>query len=115
MSDAATNNNNSTINNNNNSTTNSTSKATELACIKGGAAIKKCVVLNDKRHILTRDTDDNVAIYDVLKVVKVTDLGPVDFETELAKNNQKVYIPNWFTVDLKTGVSCWRNQRYFVK
>lgn len=77
----------------------------ELACIKGGAAIKKYVVLNDKRHILTKDTDNNVAIYDVLKVVKDQDLGPVDFDQELQQRNQKVYIPNWFTVDLKTGVS----------
>lgn len=81
------------------------SRDVELACIKGGAAIKKYAVLNDKRHILTKDTDENVAIYDVLKVVKVKDLGPVDFDQELKKNNQTVYIPNWFTVDLKTGVT----------
>lgn len=80
-------------------------KDVELACIKGGAAIKKYTVLNDKRHILTKDTDDNVAIYDVLKVVKDQDLGAVDFDNELQQRNQKVYIPNWFTVDLKTGVS----------
>lgn len=73
-------------------------------CIAGGAAIKKCVVLNDKRHILTKDTDNNVAIYDVLKVQKVKDLGAVDFDAELKQHNQKVYIPNWFLVDLKTGV-----------
>lgn len=61
-------------------------------------------MLNDKRHILTKDTDNNVAIYDVLKVTKVKDLGPVDFDNELNQHNQKVFIPNWFTVDLKTGV-----------
>lgn len=72
--------------------------------IPGGAAIKKYAVLNDKRHILTKDTDNNVAIYDVLKVTKVKDLGPVDFDNELNQHNQKVFIPNWFTVDLKTGV-----------
>lgn len=72
--------------------------------VPGGAAIKKYAVLNDKRHILTKDTDNNVAIYDVLKVTKVKDLGPVDFDNELNQHNQKVFIPNWFTVDLKTGV-----------
>lgn len=70
----------------------------------GGAAIKKYAVLNDKRHILTKDTDNNVAIYDVLKVTKVKDLGPVDFDNELNQHNPKIFIPNWFTVDLKTGV-----------
>lgn len=72
--------------------------------VSGGAAIKKYAVLNDKRHILTKDTDNNVAIYDVLKVTKVKDLGQVDFDNELKQHNQKVFIPNWFTVDLKTGV-----------
>ncbi|XP_037903024.1 WD repeat-containing protein 48 homolog isoform X1 [Hermetia illucens] len=89
-----------------NSSTDSSSgwKGHEQVCIKGGAAIKKCVVLNDKRHIVTKDTEDNVAIYDVLKVVKVTDLGKIDFDEEVNKRNQRVYVPNWFTVDLKTGM-----------
>lgn len=39
-----------------------------VALIPGGAAIKQAVVLNDKRHILTKDSDGNVALYDVLKV-----------------------------------------------
>lgn len=60
--------------------------------------------MNDKRHILTCDTEANVALYDVLKVVKVSDLGQVDFDEEVKKRNQRVYIPNWFTVDLKIGV-----------
>lgn len=40
-----------------------------ISLIPGGAAIKQAVVLNDKRHILTKDSDENVALYDVLKVV----------------------------------------------
>ncbi|XP_037947170.1 WD repeat-containing protein 48 homolog isoform X2 [Teleopsis dalmanni] len=77
---------------------------TELANIKGGAAIKKCSVLNDKRHIVTKDTEDNVAIYDILRILKKEDLGKVEFEEETKKRNKQVYIPNWFTVDLKTGM-----------
>lgn len=79
-------------------------KSLSMKMVSGGAAIKKYAVLNDKRHILTKDTDNNVAIYDVLKVTKVKDLGQVDFDNELKQHNQKVFIPNWFTVDLKTGV-----------
>lgn len=78
---------------------------TEEKCIKGGAAIEKYVVLNDKRFMVTRDTDQNVAIYDVLKVVKVETLGKVDFDETVKTRNKMVYVPNWFTVDLKTGVS----------
>ena len=75
-----------------------------IVYILGGAAIKKYHVLNDKRHIITKDTESNVAVYDVLKVIKEEDLGNVDFDEEFRKRNQIVYIPNWFTVDLKIGL-----------
>lgn len=40
-----------------------------ISLLPGGAAIKQAVVLNDKRHILTKDSENNVAVYDVLKVM----------------------------------------------
>lgn len=76
----------------------------EEKLIKGGAAVEKYVVLNDKRFIVTRDTDQNVAIYDVLKAIKVESLGKVDFDETVKSRNKMIYVPNWFTVDLKTGV-----------
>ena len=33
------------------------------------------------------------------------DLGQADFEEEVKKRFKMVYVPNWFNVDLKTGVS----------
>lgn len=33
------------------------------------------------------------------------ELGLVDFEEEIKKRTQMVYVPNWFSVDIKTGVS----------
>lgn len=39
-----------------------------LSSIQGGAAIRQAAVLSDKRHILTKDTNDCVALYDVLRV-----------------------------------------------
>lgn len=79
--------------------------ANEEKLIKGGAAIEKYVVLNDKRFMVTRDTEQNVAIYDVLKAVKVENLGKIDFEEVVKTRNKTVYVPTWFTIDLKTGVS----------
>ncbi|XP_063467664.1 WD repeat-containing protein 48 isoform X10 [Symphalangus syndactylus] len=35
---------------------------------------------------------------------KVEDLGKVDFEDEIKKRFKMVYVPNWFSVDLKTGM-----------
>ncbi|KAI4496511.1 hypothetical protein M0804_000321 [Polistes exclamans] len=72
--------------------------------ISGAPAIRHCHILNDRRYVLTKDTDENVALYDVLKACKVEDLGRVDFEQEIKKRNKMVYVPNWFNVDLKTGM-----------
>ncbi|CAG2165786.1 unnamed protein product [Oppiella nova] len=54
---------------------------------------------------MTKDTDGKVAVYDVLKASRVEDLGSdVDFEAEVKKRFKMVYVPNWFAVDLKTGL-----------
>lgn len=39
--------------------------------ILGGSSIRQYHVLNDKQHILTKDTDENVALWDVLSVSTV--------------------------------------------
>lgn len=72
--------------------------------IKGSPSIRSFSVLNDKRFIITKDTDNKVAVYDVLKASKVEDLGEVDFEEEVKNRSKRVYVPNWFGVDLKTGM-----------
>ena len=56
--------------------------------ISGGSSIKAFEVLNDMRYIITKDTDNNVAVYDVLKAQKVENLGPVDFDDEVKKRQQ---------------------------
>ncbi|KAK9980180.1 hypothetical protein ABG768_013563 [Culter alburnus] len=72
--------------------------------IKGGTSIVQCHILNDKRHILTKDSNNSVAFWDVLKACKGEDLGKVDFDEEIKKRFKMVYVPNWFSVDLKTGM-----------
>ena len=72
--------------------------------IRGGPSIRSYNIQNDKRHIVTRDTEGGVAVYDVLKACKVEDLGNVDFDQAVEERQQTVYVPNWFTVDLKTGM-----------
>ncbi|EDV27114.1 uncharacterized protein TRIADDRAFT_22317 [Trichoplax adhaerens] len=79
-------------------------ETTSDCTIKGCSGIFKYHVMNDRRHILTKDTDDSVALYDVLKARKVEELGEIDYEKEIEKRKQLVYVPNWFTVDVKTGM-----------
>ncbi|XP_072946599.1 WD repeat-containing protein 48 homolog isoform X2 [Epargyreus clarus] len=87
-----------------NSDVSKTYQTQSLYHIPGGRAIKHYTVLNDKRHILTKDTANNVVLYDVLKACKVEDLGEVDYDEEIKKRFKMVYVPNWFNVDLKTGM-----------
>ena len=56
--------------------------------ISGGSSIKTFEVLNDMRYIVTKDTDNNIAVYDVLKAQRVENLGPVDFDEEVKKRQQ---------------------------
>ena len=72
--------------------------------ISGGPSIKQCEILNDKRHILTKDTENNVSLYDVLKARKVEDLGQVEFEQEVKKRLQ---------VSIKRSSHNPHNQRKF--
>ncbi|KAL4002256.1 hypothetical protein ACH3XW_2705 [Acanthocheilonema viteae] len=72
--------------------------------IPGAASIRQHVVLNDKRHIVTKDTDDNVAMWDVLKGKKICDHGKRPMEEVIKDHFKKVFVPSWFTVDLKSGM-----------
>ena len=57
--------------------------------IRGGPSIKQYRILNDKRHIITKDTDNRVSLYDVLKAQRVEDLGPnIDFDEEVKRRSQ---------------------------
>ncbi|XP_041972569.1 WD repeat-containing protein 48 homolog [Aricia agestis] len=95
---------NSEMYNQNSYNTNNVYQTQPLHHIPGGRAIKHYAVLNDKRHIITKDTANHVAVYDVLKASKIEDLGEVDFDEELKKRFKMVHVPNWFNVDLKTGM-----------
>ncbi|XP_064480757.1 WD repeat-containing protein 48-like isoform X2 [Ornithodoros turicata] len=76
------------------------------AVVKGNPSIRHYCVLNDKHHIITKDTANSVALWDVLNACKLEDLGEVDYEAEIKKRFKVVYVPNWFSVDLKTGMLC---------
>lgn len=82
--------------------------------IKGNPAVINYHVLNDKRHILTRESDNSIALYDVLTAHKLetiqrceNELDTKDnFDFEIKRRFKMIYVPNWFTVDLKTGILC---------
>ena len=40
----------------------------------------------------------------MLQAKKLTNFGRIHFEDECMKRTEMVYVPNWFTIDAKTGV-----------
>uniref|UniRef100_A0A1I7X572 WD repeat-containing protein 48 homolog n=1 Tax=Heterorhabditis bacteriophora TaxID=37862 RepID=A0A1I7X572_HETBA len=67
------------------------------------ASIKQHVVLNDKRHVVTKDSEGCVALYDVLAGRKVADYGSRQMEEVVREHFRKVFVPSWFSVDFKSG------------
>ena len=41
-------------------------------------------------------------------------LGKVDFDAEIQKRFQKLFVPHWFTVDIKIGVRSVQKLSVFV-
>lgn len=82
--------------------------------IKGNPAVINYHILNDKRHIITQESDNSIALYDVLTARKIDELHPACadsnvrqiYEDEIKRRSKMVYVPNWFTVDLKIGLLC---------
>lgn len=83
--------------------------------LRGKPSVINYHILNDKRHILTRESDSSVGLYDVLTARKIETLLPISsseadakdtYELEIKQRSKMVYVPNWFSVDLKIGLLC---------
>ncbi|CAD5114331.1 DgyrCDS3469 [Dimorphilus gyrociliatus] len=76
-----------------------------VCSIPGGPSVRQYSILSGRRYFLTKDTDNNITKWDALTATKVKDLGDVSLEDEREKETRNnIYVPNWFTVDMKTGM-----------
>ena len=84
--------------------------------IAGRAAIVRHSILNNRRQVLTEDTSGRLALWDVLHGKRVRDFGAnANWDETLKSLFEIVAVPNWFTVDTKTGVrptepKCFANE-----
>jgi WD repeat-containing protein 48 len=53
---------------------------------------------------VTKDTENNVDIYDILKGQKVSNHGKTDIDVVVKDHFKKVFVPSWFSVDVKSGL-----------
>ncbi|WVY95698.1 hypothetical protein V8G54_027849 [Vigna mungo] len=72
--------------------------------IPGIPAMVQNAVLDDKRHVLTKDTSGSVKLWEITKGALVEDFGNVSLEEKQEDLLEKVNnIPPWFTVDTRFG------------
>ncbi|KAI4301877.1 hypothetical protein L6164_035114 [Bauhinia variegata] len=71
--------------------------------ICGTPAIVQHEVLNNKRHVLTKDTAGSVKLWEITRGAVIEDYGKVSFEEKKEELFEMVSIPSWFTVDTRLG------------
>ncbi|XP_044499928.1 WD repeat-containing protein 48-like [Mangifera indica] len=71
--------------------------------IPGTPGIVQHEILNNRRHVLTKDTAGSVKLWEITRGVVVEDYGKVSFEEKKEQLFEMVSIPAWFTVDTRLG------------
>ncbi|XP_075510607.1 uncharacterized protein LOC142546657 isoform X1 [Primulina tabacum] len=71
--------------------------------IRGAAAIVQHEILNNRRHVLTKDTSGTVKLWEITKGVVIRNYGEISFEKKKEELFEMVSIPAWFTVDTRLG------------
>ncbi|RXI01939.1 hypothetical protein DVH24_015288 [Malus domestica] len=71
--------------------------------IPGTPGIVQHEILNNRRHVLTKDTADSVKLWEITRGVVIEDYGKVKFEEKKEELFEMVSIPAWFTVDTRLG------------
>ncbi|GKV40401.1 hypothetical protein SLEP1_g48053 [Rubroshorea leprosula] len=71
--------------------------------IPGTPAIVQHEILNNRRHVLTKDTAGSVKLWEITRGIVVEDYGKVSFEEKKEQLFEMVSIPAWFTVDTRLG------------
>jgi len=71
--------------------------------ITGKPPIVKFTIMNDRRHVLTQDSEKNVDEWDIILCKKTKKYGKVDYDKVLKETNKRIYIENWCSLDIHTG------------
>ncbi|KAJ6434308.1 hypothetical protein OIU84_017920 [Salix udensis] len=71
--------------------------------IPGTPAIVQHEILNNRRHVLTKDTAGSVKLWEITRGIVIEDYGKVSFEEKKEQLFEMVSIPAWFTVDTRLG------------
>ncbi|KAL2942439.1 WD repeat-containing protein 48 [Bienertia sinuspersici] len=71
--------------------------------VPGIPAIVQHEILNNRRHVLTKDTAGSVKLWEITKGILIEDYGKVSLDEKTKELFEMVSIPAWFTVDTRLG------------
>lgn len=71
--------------------------------ILGTPGIVQHEILNNRRHVLTKDAAGSVKLWEITRGIVVEDYGKVAFEEKKEELFEMVSIPAWFQVDTRLG------------
>ncbi|KAJ0654778.1 putative transcription factor WD40-like family [Helianthus annuus] len=71
--------------------------------INGIPGIVQHEILNNKRHVLTKDNAGSVKLWEITRGAVIEDYGQVSFEKKKEELFEMVSIPSWFTADTRLG------------
>jgi WD repeat-containing protein 48 len=71
--------------------------------IPGTAGIVQHAILNDRRHVLTKDAAGIVKRWEITRGAVIEDYGKVNFEEKEKELFEMVSVPAWFTMDTRLG------------
>ncbi|XP_024021969.1 WD repeat-containing protein 48 isoform X1 [Morus notabilis] len=71
--------------------------------IPGTPAIVQHEILNNRRHVLTKDTTGSVKLWEITRGIVIEHYGEVSFDEKKEELFEMVSIPAWFTVDTRLG------------
>lgn len=69
----------------------------------GVPPLVQSAVLTDRRHVLTKDAQGNVELWDITTGAVAEHFGKVDFQQKEAELFAPESVPPWFTWDTKLG------------
>ncbi|XP_022896403.1 WD repeat-containing protein 48-like isoform X4 [Olea europaea var. sylvestris] len=71
--------------------------------IPGTPALVQHEILNNRRHVLTKDTTGSVKLWEITKGMVIENYGKVSFNKKKEELFEMVSIPAWYTVDTRLG------------
>eukprot|EP00667_Euglena_gracilis_P002618 EG_transcript_2621 len=71
--------------------------------VPGIPPIAEFILLNDKRHVLTRNQGNWVHLWDITTGRQLHDFGAVPFKEKGEEINPLVYVPSWCQIDSRLG------------